>query len=111
MESIREIMHTMMRNMKEWTRCNYPDRERINKERKQAEQKKQDEDLAERTAQEQADERTESLEEQMTKEDIQDICSHELSESHGAWRTNISNELLGELTLWMRKRTITAVDK
>eukprot|EP00972_Heterocapsa_arctica_P000983 137286-Heterocapsa_arctica.AAC.1 len=97
--------------MKEWTSCNYPDRDRINKEREQAEQKTQDEAMAEQTAQEQADKRTESLEDKMTMEDIQDICSYKLSESYAAWHTNMSNEQLGELTLWMRKRPITAVDK
>eukprot|EP00972_Heterocapsa_arctica_P041298 6089980-Heterocapsa_arctica.AAC.1 len=42
MESIRETMNIMMRKVKDWTRANYPDRDRINREA-QEEQKALDE--------------------------------------------------------------------
>eukprot|EP00972_Heterocapsa_arctica_P009814 1444290-Heterocapsa_arctica.AAC.1 len=60
-----------------------------------------------RVAELQADDKTEGLEQEMTTEDIQNICSYKLSESEGAWRTNMTNEQLGELTQWMRKRATT----
>eukprot|EP00972_Heterocapsa_arctica_P040868 6023125-Heterocapsa_arctica.AAC.1 len=104
MESIRETMNIMMRR-------NYPDRDRINRERAQEEQKALDETMTARVAEAQADDKTEGLEREMTTEDIQDICNYKLSESEGAWLTYMTNEQLGELTLWMRKRTRTVVDK
>eukprot|EP00972_Heterocapsa_arctica_P115096 16446003-Heterocapsa_arctica.AAC.1 len=64
-----------------------------------------------RVAEAQADDKIEGLEREMTTEDIQDICNYKLSESEGAWLTYMTNEQLGELTSWMRKRTSTVVDK
>eukprot|EP00972_Heterocapsa_arctica_P080017 11791264-Heterocapsa_arctica.AAC.1 len=110
MESIREIISIMMKKVKDWTGTNYPDRDRINREA-QEEKKALDEDMTAREAERQADDKTEGLDKEMMAEDIQNICSHKLSESGGVWRTRMNNEQLGELTQWMRSRGKTGVDK
>eukprot|EP00972_Heterocapsa_arctica_P072265 10674139-Heterocapsa_arctica.AAC.1 len=50
----------------------------------------------------------EGLESKLMAEDIRNINRHKLSESEGAWITNMNDKILGELTAWTRMREITA---
>eukprot|EP00972_Heterocapsa_arctica_P098490 14533484-Heterocapsa_arctica.AAC.1 len=77
--------------MKAWTSSNYPDRDKINRERKE-EQRRNDEDMAAQTSQKQQDEHVEGQENEMMKDDIRNICDHKLSESNGSWITNMNDK-------------------
>eukprot|EP00972_Heterocapsa_arctica_P089024 13129094-Heterocapsa_arctica.AAC.1 len=110
LESIREIMNIMMTKVVNWTGVNYPDRDRINREA-QEEHKALGEDMTGKAAERQKDDRADGQVQEMMGEDIRNIRSFRLTESTEVWRTGMTNEELGELTQWMRKRTTTIVER
>eukprot|EP00972_Heterocapsa_arctica_P049844 7332214-Heterocapsa_arctica.AAC.1 len=77
--------------------------------RRGQEQKASDKAKADRLAEAQADNRTGGLDKYIYEEDIRNISRFRLSESGGAWTTDMSDEQLGQLTTWMRKRPVTPV--